>query len=345
MVAKPTATPADPQSAGPAVDATQAQALLRECYALYRGKMLDMVRGSLELTNDLFEANSHIPEGEVESFRGKRGEWLALFDRTLADRFDRRVAGERRRGRRPDADASLATLRVLTAFDHEKQASLKTATEFLGRFTRRELAALDLRVDILLPDASPRDIDNPFAVNYILDALGASARAIYPNPRVWRPFMERVLADLTPGINKLYISINRYLADRGVLPEIKAALRARSEFRPFDDKDLFPTFSKMLHDADAGGADRRRGPGDPGRTRRCARARLLDKPPAPGSAQPRRCRRSKCPAPGSWPDWPRWPRRAPGRTRQTSRPDSPTANPPTPPRRGPIRHFFRRSIR
>ena len=61
--------------------------------------------------------------------------------------------------------------------------------------------------------------------------------------------MERVLADLTPEINKLYISLNRFLADRGVLPEIKAALRARSEFRPYDDSDLLPTFSKMLHDA------------------------------------------------------------------------------------------------
>ena len=94
-----------------------------------------------------------------------------------------------------------------------------------------------------------RDIDNPFAITYILDAVGSSARAVYPNPRVWRPFMERVLADLTPEINKLYISLNRFLADRGVLPEIKAALRARSEYRPHDDKDLLPTFTKMLHDA------------------------------------------------------------------------------------------------
>ena len=36
------------------------------------------------------------------------------------------------------------------------------------------------------------------------------------------------------------------LADRGVLPEIKAALRARSEWRPADDRDLLPTFTRML---------------------------------------------------------------------------------------------------
>ncbi|HEY1325367.1 MAG TPA: DUF1631 family protein, partial [Casimicrobiaceae bacterium] len=46
--------------------------------------------------------------------------------------------------------------------------------------------------------------------------------------------------------NKIYISLNRFLADRGVLPEIKAALRARSEWRPQDDTDLFPAFTRML---------------------------------------------------------------------------------------------------
>jgi hypothetical protein len=237
-------------AAGTACGIVDPQALLQDCYGLFRAKMVEMVQGSLELTGDLFETGSEVPDGEIEAFKSRRGDWLALFERTLAERFARRIAGERRQGRRLDADASLATLRVLTPFDHEKQAALKAATQFLDRFTRRERDALDARVDVLLPDATRRDTDNPFAVTYILDALGSSARAIYPSPRVWRPFMERLLADLTPGINKLYISLNRFLADQGVLPEIKAALRARSEHRPHDDKDLLPTFSKMLHEAD-----------------------------------------------------------------------------------------------
>ena len=224
--------------------------MLRACFAQYRVKLIELIRGSLDQTNDLFETNSHIPDGEVDAFRKKRGEWLERFDKTLCDLFERRVVdGVRRKGRRPDADASLATLRVLTAFDHDRQAALKDATRFLDRFTHREIAALDLRVEALLGDPGTHDIDNPFSISYILDSVGSSARAIYPNPRVWRPFMERVLADLTPEINKVYISLNRFLADRGVLPEIKAALRARSEYRPNDDRDLLPTFSKMMHDA------------------------------------------------------------------------------------------------
>lgn len=245
------AGPLAPEASAPMPVATEeGRAILRACFAQYRVKLLDLVRASVEQTNDLFETNSHIPDGEVEAFRNKRGEWVEQFDHMLCELFERRVVdGARRKGRRPDADASLATLRVLTAFDHDRQTALKDATRFLDRFTQRELAALDLRVELLIGDGTPRDIDNPFAVTYILDAVGASARKVYPNPRVWRPLMERVLADLTPEINKLYISLNRFLADRGILPEIKAALRARSEYRPYDEKDLFPTFTKMLHEA------------------------------------------------------------------------------------------------
>lgn len=223
--------------------------MLRGSFAQYRLKLLELLRTALAQSDDLFETNSHVPDGDVDAFRAKRVEWLDRFDKTLIDRFDRRLRGERRTGNRPDADASLSTLRVLTAFDHERQSALKDVTRFLDRYTQRELAALDLRVDSLLPPDASHDIDNPFTIAYVLDAVGASARAIYPNPRVWRPFMERILEDLTPDINKLYISINRFLADRGVLPEIKAALRARSQLRPADDRDLLPTFSRLIEDS------------------------------------------------------------------------------------------------
>jgi hypothetical protein len=226
----------------------EAQALLRACYDPFSKRLFEAARTSLDLAGDLFESNSAVPDGEVETFRSKRGEWTTRFERAIAEGFERRLGGQRRRGRRPDVDASAATLRVLTPFDHEKQAALVAATAFLHRFTKREHDALEERVRVLLPGAA-RERDDPFGPDYILDALGPTSRAIYPNPRVWRPLMERVLADITPAINKIYISLNRLLADRGVLPEIKAALRARSEWRPADDKDLLPTFSRMLAEA------------------------------------------------------------------------------------------------
>jgi hypothetical protein len=233
----------------------EAQALLRECFAEFKTGLIALVHVSIETTNDLFENNPFVGEAEVADFRSKRGQWIERFGQTLTDLFERRLAGTRRQGRRPDFDASLTTLRVLNTFDHEKQASLTTSTQFLYRLTKRELDAIDLRVGALLGESRMRDVDNPFSPDYVLDAIGLSSRALYPNPRVWRPLMERLLSDVTLGINKSFIKVNRFLADHQVLPEIKAQLRARSELRPRDDAELLPTFLRLFKEGRSAAAD------------------------------------------------------------------------------------------
>jgi hypothetical protein len=232
-----------------------AQALLRECFAEFKTGLIALVHVSIETTNDLFEGNAFIGEAEVAEFRSKRGQWIERFGQALTDLFERRLAGTRRQGRRPDFDASLTTLRVLNTFDHEKQASLTSSTQFLYRLTKRELDAIDLRVGALLGEPRVRDVDNPFSPDYVLDAIGLSSRALYPNPRVWRPLMERLLSDVTLGINKSFINVNRFLADHQVLPEIKAQLRARSELRPRDDAELLPTFLRLFKEGRSAAAD------------------------------------------------------------------------------------------
>jgi hypothetical protein len=246
--------PVSPTTSPPATDVDgklllapeEARALLRECFVKFRTGLIDVVATSIDGTNDLFEENKFVTDVEIADFRSKRAEWLKRFEQSLQELFEKRLAGNRRSGRRPDADRSLASLRVLNAFDHEKQSALVTATQFLHRLTKRELDALDLRVGVLLGETLTREIDNPFAPDYILDAVGMTSRALLPNPRVWRPLMERVLADTTPAATKTYIRLNRLLADRGVLPEIKAELRARSELRPVDDGELLPLFGRLI---------------------------------------------------------------------------------------------------
>ena len=224
----------------------EARELLRECFAQFQSGMLEIASVSIDGTNDLFEENQFVKDADVVDFRSKRPEWTKQLGKALEELFEKRVAGARRQGRRPDADRSLASLRVLNAFDQEKQAALVTARQFLLRLTKREVDALDLRVGVLLGEALTRDIDNPFAPDYILDAIGMTSRALYPNARVWRPLMERVLSEVTPAATKVYIRMNRLLADRHVLPEIKAELRARSELRPHDDSELLPLFSRLI---------------------------------------------------------------------------------------------------
>jgi hypothetical protein len=239
------ALPLKRSSSKPAFSKEEAQDLLRACFTTFKQRLVEIAHTSLEMASDLFDNNDFVTEKDILEFKTKRSEWPARFTAALDDLFERRLSGVKRKGRRPDFDASLASLRVLTAFDHEKQEALKSSASFLLRFTRRELDALDLRLDLLL-DAERADLDNPFGPMYILDAIGVASRAIWPHARVWRPAMERLIADLTPAVNKIYISLNRQLADRNVLPEIKAELRVRSEHRPEDDRDLLPAFGKLL---------------------------------------------------------------------------------------------------
>src|SRR5271169_4376151 len=247
-ISPPTSPPATDADGNLLLTRDQARALLRECCAQFLSSLVEVVSASMEGTNDLFEQNKFVSDVEVMDFRHKRAEWIKRFEQTLKDLFEKRLKGPRRQGRRPDADSSVASLRVLNAFDHEKQAALTTATQFLRRLTKREVDALDLRVGVLLGEARTRDIDNPFAPDYILDGIGVTSRALLPNPRVWRPLMERLLGDITPAATKTYIRLNRLLTDRHVLPEIKAELRARSDLRPLEDSELLPLFSRLMNE-------------------------------------------------------------------------------------------------
>jgi hypothetical protein len=237
------------------LSAEEASELLRECFAEFRQGLHELVALSIETTNDLFEMNEYVSNEDAVQFRSKRREWADHFEQKLTALFEQRLAGKRRSGRRPDFDASLTTLRVLNSFDQEKQAALTEATALLRRLTRREVAAVDLRVGVLLRETRARDTDNPFSTDYVADAIGVTSRELYPNPRIWRPLMERVLADVRPSLNKIYIRLNRFLADRHVLPEIKAELRARSELRPADDSELLPAFLQLFKEAGPSVAD------------------------------------------------------------------------------------------
>src|SRR5437870_8611813 len=172
----------------------EARDVLRECFAELMAGLQMLVRMSIETTNDLFEMNEFVSEADAQDFRLKREEWIAHFERALRGLFEKRLAGTRRQGRRPDFDASIATLRVLNSFDQEKQAALIQDSATLHRITKRECEALDLRVGVLLREKHVREIDNPLAPAYVLDATGVASRAVYPNPRIWRPLMERVIA-------------------------------------------------------------------------------------------------------------------------------------------------------
>ncbi|MEO5764113.1 MAG: DUF1631 family protein [Casimicrobiaceae bacterium] len=241
----------EPAGASNRLGTAESRALLRECFLQYRTRLIDMTRSSLELATDLFEYTK-IADAEIDNFRAKRGAWLERFGATIDDMYEKRIAGQRRKGRRPDATAQGLGVKMLTDDDHRMQSGITDAAVEFQRFVRIEAAALDQRFNALMPDRTSHEIDDPFSPAYVLDALGVTSRAVYPESLVWRSLMQRLIVDLTPGVNKIYIALNRFLADHGVLPEISAAMRVRSEHRPDEDAELLPVFKRLLaHAGDA----------------------------------------------------------------------------------------------
>ncbi len=253
----PESSPAAPRLPGPVVDhehpprPAEAQSLLRECHAQFVSGVRDAVHASILGANDLFATNRQVGNAEVLDFRSRRGEWQKRFDAALDEYFTRRIAGQRRVGRRPDADNSADAVQMLSDFDQEMQTAIVTAVRDLHRAVKTEIDALDLRVGLLLAESPETGHDNPFGPTYVLDAMGSTSRAMFPNPMVWRPLMRRILTDATPAIVHVYVTLNRFLGDRHVLPDAKAELRARSALRPARDSELLPLFDRLMRGGDA----------------------------------------------------------------------------------------------
>src|SRR5204862_6795389 len=111
-------------------------ALLRECFTQYKARLIDMARSSLEMSTDLFEWNSQVAEGEVERFKARRREWLERFSRTIDELYERRMGGQRRKGRRPDAESPGLRAKRFSDRDQAKQAARVNAMQRPHDFAR-----------------------------------------------------------------------------------------------------------------------------------------------------------------------------------------------------------------
>lgn len=227
-------------------------ALVRECFGMYVDGLRVAVHTSVNTTNDLFDVSEQVSARMVAEFRTGRARWLAEYERALRTGYQRRILGHLRTGRRTDTQAGSATLQLLDPLDQVMQVALIGAVRRLHSTVQPELAVLSPRLAVALGEKFKQDFDNPFDPQYLLDAIGASARSIYSTPSVWRALMQRVVTDITPVLNKIYISQNRYLADQNVLPDIKAWLRNWSRHRPTNDREVVAKFRQLHADKIAG---------------------------------------------------------------------------------------------
>src|SRR5262245_4632370 len=87
--------------------------LLHECFELYHATCTGLAKLSIDTSNDLFEMDPRVTPEEIHEFRSKRSLWLAKFDETLRELFEKRISGQGRKGRRPDPVQSFESLEVM----------------------------------------------------------------------------------------------------------------------------------------------------------------------------------------------------------------------------------------
>ena len=95
-------TPIATKAAVTTAASSSSPAILRDCFELFQATCSGLAKLSIETSNDLFEMDPRVTQEEVYEFRSKRNEWVKTFETSLQELFEKRLAGQRRSGRRPD---------------------------------------------------------------------------------------------------------------------------------------------------------------------------------------------------------------------------------------------------
>ena len=176
----------------------------------------------------------------------RRREFLPHFTEVYEAGFRNQVGGKGR-ARRGDAAAKLA---LVEQRELNEQVALKTAIKEMHDAILDEKFVLDLRVRTLLRIPSDYGaFENPWGVQPICDALGATCRALWPDKDRWRPIMQCCVRVASPHVLNLYRELNACLQDHGVLPLLRVRTRGRGgalSVQRTRSEGLFDTLSRLL---------------------------------------------------------------------------------------------------
>lgn len=170
------------------------------------------------------------------------------------------------RGGNRKSDKSLgndsAELSLVGDQDFELTLAIDKATSRLRYNCAEELVALDARVAHLLERSDLPENDNPLGPRILCEALlkGIADQQLAQNVQV--VLLNQFDLVLTTELARIYQSINRYLIDHGILPDIKVGMKARGSAShaatasPQPDatgNDILALFEQMTQGAGASG--------------------------------------------------------------------------------------------
>jgi hypothetical protein len=132
------------------------------------------------------------------------------------------------RNREKPAGGELLELSLIGDQDFEVTLAVDKATSRLRFNCAEELVALDARIANLMGRSDLSENDNPLGPRALCEALldGFASMDLNQNARV--VLLNQFDLVLTTELAQIYHAINQYLADRGILPDLKIGMKSRS---------------------------------------------------------------------------------------------------------------------
>ena len=197
-------------------DATRA--LTRQTEAM-ENALLAMAERSplLETRNAYYGAQALLNKQPNELLSACKDAYYRAFDKLTSN--DKTVGGD------------LLELSLLGDQDFELTLAVDKATSRLRFNCAEEMVALDARVGNLLSRPDLPENDNPLGPRVLCDAFldGFSSMQLSKNSQA--VLLNQFDLVLTTELAQIYQTINQYLADRRVLPDLKIGMKNRSQNR------------------------------------------------------------------------------------------------------------------
>jgi hypothetical protein len=168
----------------------------------------------IETRKVYYAAQAILGKQSNELFKACKDAYLASFAAMLG-------------GREQASEPATGELSLIGDEDYEAALAVNKATSRLRFNCAEELVALDARIAALLNRADLSESDNPLGARALTQALfdGIASLGVPQNVQV--VLLNQFDLALTGELAHVYQSVNRYLVDHGVLPDIRLGAQAR----------------------------------------------------------------------------------------------------------------------
>ena len=155
--------------------------------------------------------------------------------------------------REKPAAAELSELSLVDDQDFEITLAVDKATSRLRYNCAEELVALDARIGHLLGRADLSENDSPLGPRALCEALLDGITRIQPEQDIRIVLLNQFDLVLTTELAQIYQSINRYLIDRGILPDLKVGTKNRAQSAAASPTSAAPAGAGLAAQGQTGG--------------------------------------------------------------------------------------------